>query len=208
MSVLPKQVRKARKIKKDVKEAQTSVSPLAVPSEWTGENGDKGNWHKGSVPREKLRELANEGLKPETLQQRKAYECYLDMGSNRSLPKVAEHFGKASQVIYRWSKKFGWVDRVARWEIENQGNLTIESFSEQRKKKKFLLDLVDTAIKDSVVLNKDGTIKETLIKLKSASDVRTFVSLRQEILDEGKVKLPQTPVGTQNIQNAVFIIRK
>lgn len=52
----------------------------------------------------------------------KAYEAfcaYRDMGPDRSLAKVAEKLSKSEQLMKRWSYTYGWVDRAAKWDDEN-----------------------------------------------------------------------------------------
>jgi hypothetical protein len=192
----PKTIKKAvESVSADLLPAVTDISPVPAGQEWK---------HRGSVAR-KVREME---LKPENIVQRKAFEAYLEMGELRSLPAVAQMIGKNVALVQAWSAKYNWVQRCLAWEAENQGNLTLESFSENRRKKRFMLQLVDAALKDSAILDEDGNVEKSKIMLRSASDIRTFVALRQEILDEGKVKTNLPGSGTQNIQNAVFIIRK
>lgn len=42
-----------------------------------------------------------------------AFSCYLDMGEDRSIRAVAEKLHKSSTLIGRWSRTYGWVERVA-----------------------------------------------------------------------------------------------
>ena len=51
----------------------------------------------------------------------KAYEAfctYRDMGRERSLSKVAEKLQKSDTLIGRWSRTYGWVERAAKWDDE------------------------------------------------------------------------------------------
>jgi hypothetical protein len=42
-----------------------------------------------------------------------AFKVYLDLGSDRSLPAVADKIGKFRSLVGRWSVKFDWPSRVA-----------------------------------------------------------------------------------------------
>lgn len=197
----PKPARSVTRTKK----ALEVVSKDLVPVPGDAGRGAKA-WHTKGVPTKKSKAFE---MKAENTLQRKAFEAYLEMGEYRNLDAVAKLVGRTLITVQKWSRSFEWVNRCLQWELENQGNLTLESFAENRRKKKFMLQLVDASLKDAAVLDEDGNVKESRIILKSAADVRTFVSLRTEILDEGKrkVEMPGSG-GTQNIQNAVFIIRK
>ena len=48
----------------------------------------------------------------ETLQAFQAFAMYRDMGAERSGQRVAVELGKTKALIYRWSKRWSWVDRV------------------------------------------------------------------------------------------------
>lgn len=51
----------------------------------------------------------------------KAYEAftiYRDMGTERSLAKVAEELSKSEQLMKRWSYTHGWVERASKWDDE------------------------------------------------------------------------------------------
>lgn len=51
----------------------------------------------------------------------KAYEAfceYRDMGTQRSLSKVAEKLQKSETLMGRWSRTYGWVERAAAWDAE------------------------------------------------------------------------------------------
>lgn len=48
----------------------------------------------------------------ETDDQKKAFEYYLSLGDNRTLSKVAEYFTIKKDLVYRWSRQLGWLNRV------------------------------------------------------------------------------------------------
>ena len=53
----------------------------------------------------------------------KAYEAfcvYRDMGTQRSLSKVAEKLQKSDTLMGRWSRENDWVKRAAKWDDEQE----------------------------------------------------------------------------------------
>jgi len=46
-----------------------------------------------------------------------AFSCYLNMGAERSLADAARKLGKSTMVLGRWSRRWGWVDRVAAYGV-------------------------------------------------------------------------------------------
>lgn len=55
----------------------------------------------------------------ESSQAFEAFRVYRDLGVNRSLSAVASELGKNRSLIHEWSSKWGWVARIAEWEIES-----------------------------------------------------------------------------------------
>lgn len=49
-----------------------------------------------------------------------AFCIYRDMGTERSIRKVAEKLGKSNTIISRWSTNNNWVERVAAWDDEQE----------------------------------------------------------------------------------------
>ena len=41
-----------------------------------------------------------------------AFKAYLEMGPERSLVEVAQKLGKSTGLLQRWSRRFGWLERV------------------------------------------------------------------------------------------------
>lgn len=56
----------------------------------------------------------------ETPKPYEAFCAYRDMGSERSLAKVGEKLGKSAALMERWSAKYGWVNRAALWDDEQE----------------------------------------------------------------------------------------
>ena len=74
----------------------------------------------------------------------KAYEAfsiYRDMGIQRTLGKVAAKLKKSDTLIARWSRTYGWVERAAAWDAEQDRlqreeirKLQIEEIKKMRKR--------------------------------------------------------------------------
>lgn len=139
-----------------------------------------------------------------------AFERYLAMGDSRSLKRLAEEVGIALQTAEIWSKKFGWQKRMKHIKQENAEVEFIESAADQRKNRTLQLKIIDRMIRDSVVLDEDGNIVDTKVQAKSTSDLRMLIATRNEILYPSRpgASTSSGSGGTQNIQNAVFIIKK
>ena len=42
-----------------------------------------------------------------------AFQAYLELGEERSHALVAKQLGVSRRMIHKWSKKYGWMDRIA-----------------------------------------------------------------------------------------------
>jgi uncharacterized heparinase superfamily protein len=49
---------------------------------------------------------------------RRAFECYRDMGAERSTAKVARALGKSKTLMDRWPGQDGWPERAGAWDAE------------------------------------------------------------------------------------------
>lgn len=66
----------------------------------------------------------------------KAYEAftvYLNMGRERTIRSVAQQLHKSSTLIGRWSRTFGWVERVAAYDAELQRAAHEEALKKSRQ---------------------------------------------------------------------------
>lgn len=71
----------------------------------------------------------------------KAYEAfciYRDMGTERSLAKVAEALAKSEQLMKRWSATHEWVRRAEKWDDEQE---RIERALAQKEQAKAIKDM-------------------------------------------------------------------
>lgn len=74
-----------------------------------------------------------ERQKDETPKPFEAFCVYRDMGTERSLSKVATKLQKSDTIIGRWSSKYSWVKRVTEWDAE-QDRINREAAEKERIK--------------------------------------------------------------------------
>jgi hypothetical protein len=145
---------------------------------------------------------------PESNEMREAFHAYLAMGDGRSLERLALELDKSVATLKAWSQKYGWVNRVLTHEEENADTLLIENVAEQQEKRKFGLKLLDKILRDTVTLNEDGSIAKCSVEAKTPSDIRTLLTLREELLNPEKGSKTLGKGSQINAENAVFIIKK
>lgn len=143
----------------------------------------------------------------ETVEQRLAFEEYLRMGDNRSLAKIADVLGKQELTISRWSKALDWVERARAADMANIDTAGVESLTESMDKRKNNLKLIDSMLRDSAIIDEEGNVVGSTIKLRSMNDIRTALEVREALL--GTAKTSNGKGGNiGNIEKAVFIIKK
>lgn len=47
-----------------------------------------------------------------------AFWIYLNLWPDRSIPRAAAVLGKSVSLLWRWSARYGWVERAAAWDAE------------------------------------------------------------------------------------------
>lgn len=68
-----------------------------------------------------MREIATWGQLPDESEKAYAsFKVYRNAGTQRSLRKTARLVGKGRTLMERWSKRHGWLRRVAAWDLEQQ----------------------------------------------------------------------------------------
>lgn len=72
----------------------------------------------------------------ETPKPYEAFCIYRDMGTQRSVRKVAEELGKSETLIFRWSSAYNWVERAAAWDDEQDRIARLEQNKEIAKMRK------------------------------------------------------------------------
>jgi hypothetical protein len=69
----------------------------------------------------------------ETDQAWEGFVTYRDMGTARSLAKVAREVGKSTPLMERWSRKHSWADRSAAYD-RHMDAVQVESYKRQTHK--------------------------------------------------------------------------
>jgi hypothetical protein len=139
----------------------------------------------------------------------KAFERYVEMGDDRSYPRLAAETGHSLSVINKWGRTFKWPDRVKDLIHASISSSVVEPVTEQMKKRKLHLRLIDFMLKDTAILDKNGEVIGSNVQLKSMQDVQRALETRESILNanQGKVGGGVFGPGAQ-IGQAVFIIKK
>jgi len=165
-------------------------------------------WAQKGYTKSAIKRIPGPKPKGESLEMKEAFEAYLTLGDDRSLPKLSQVLGKPLATLKEWCGKYGWVERVLHREEELTGSLSVEPAAIQLEKRKFGLALIDKILKNTVTLNADGSIMECTVEAKSPSDVRTLLILRDELLNPDKGSKTFGKGSQINAENAVFIIKK
>ena len=82
----------------------------------------------------------------ETLRHRDAFEFYYSLGDSRSLPQVAQRFTVSERSVKKWSRVFGWQDRVAERDAKNAEKLAKKTDTTIVAQKAKYLQVVRAAI--------------------------------------------------------------
>jgi hypothetical protein len=146
---------------------------------------------------------------PESQEQREAFDYYISLGDTRSMIDVAAQFKRNIQTIRLWGAKYKWMARAKQHEATHAETLLIEPHAVQQEKRRFGLLMIDKILRSTVTLNPDGTIASCSVDAKSPSDLRTLLTLRDELLNPERGSKTTFAKGSSiNAENAVFIIKK
>lgn len=104
----------------------------------------------------------------ETPRAYEAFRIYLNMGAERSIPKVAEQVGKSRQLIAGWSRDYDWVERVRardKFMVEAETDGMANQLATVREKHIVLadrlLDHLETRLQDFMEKRQDPTVRWT-----------------------------------------------
>lgn len=114
--------------------------------------------------------------KQENAVQREAFEFYYQLGEQRSLKAVAEHFKKNERTVAGWSGAFNWVDRVNQRTVEERES-SAKDFIQMDIKiryRKLFYKLVHEAIKD---------VNAGKIRIKNIADLERVVKMDLALID-------------------------
>jgi hypothetical protein len=98
----------------------------------------------------------------------KAFRLYLEMGNDRTLPRVCETLGKSHTLITDWSAKHHWVNRVKafdRYVIEAKTDGLVHQVAACRDANIALMDklrgLLNDRLDEFITKRQDPTIRWT-----------------------------------------------
>lgn len=87
-----------------------------------------------------------ERQKSESTKAFEAFQIYRDMGTNRSISKVAQQLSKSKPLLTRWSAAYGWVERVQAWDAEQDREARQAQIDEIKKMRKRHADLANAML--------------------------------------------------------------
>ena len=105
-----------------------------------------------------------------------AFELYYELGKERSLRAVAEHFGKSERTIANWSRDFNWVERCTQRAMEE---------AESREKKAAQVDVKGRYRKlfNNLVVQAVKDFNAGKLKIKSVLDLERIAKIDLALLD-------------------------
>jgi hypothetical protein len=133
-----------------------------------------------------------------------AFQCYLDLGVQRSYREVAKKLGKSETIMARWSAKYGWRDRCSAHQDEMVRRQHEAEMAEAERLRK------ERAKRDIALADRIQDIAEKRLfdekyakKVHQARDVlafaRTAVSMRREITGDAHHKEQPQPAPVVNL---------
>ena len=134
----------------------------------------------------------------ETLRHRDAFEFYYSLGDSRSLPQVAQRFTVSERSVKKWSRVFGWQDRVAERDAKNAEKLAKKTDTTIVAQKAKYLQVVRAAIANVVNSVMDAGGNLTLPKTKTARDFADVVErlTKLDLLLSGEATERTDDMGT------------
>lgn len=129
------------------------------------------------------------GKKP-VLQEKEIHRAmlayYFALGKDRSLAKIAEHFGKTQQMIEKYSHVFGWKKRIAELENRSKSDLFRDKTGE------LLLLLLESLTKPG---KETGTTELTSSAKTTAETIKLCVSSFKELRQDQREGEPGEDSG-------------
>jgi hypothetical protein len=125
-----------------------------------------------------------------------AFVAYRDLGNDRSYAKVSKQLGKSVKLMERWAKKFGWSNRIIKYEAYIQ-NQELHTLLDQKTKAKVSLLKQSQGIRTAAVSAmikriKAGKLDEEKIKdLMSMFKEAAIIEIKITGLEEGPLILPE-----------------
>lgn len=99
-----------------------------------------------------------ERLKDETDKAFRAFNIFLELGKDRTLPNVARALSVSKQNLQRWSSKYNWIERAAAYDKYIQESVTVAVIEQE-------ID-IRTQMNRNIMLSLKSQEKEILIKMR------------------------------------------
>lgn len=133
-----------------------------------------------------------EKQKGESYKAFEAFTIFRDLGSNRSLQKVANELSKSLTLIRRWYTKWSWRDRVDAWD-EELDRIAREKQEQERA------EMAERHIKESLMLQQKiiERMQELRSKELTPNDIARWldIAVKIERLSRGE----PTEIGKQEV---------
>jgi hypothetical protein len=137
-----------------------------------------------------------------------AFEKYIEMGNERSYPRLSALTGYSVRSIMKWASVFCWQEKVRQLTDVAISSSVVEPVHESMKKRKSHLRLIDFMLKDAAILDENGELIGSKVKLNSMQDVQRALDTRESILSGNERKNHGMFGPNAQIGQAVFIIKK
>jgi len=133
-------------------------------------------------------------MEKETLKHYEAFEKYYAMGEHRTLKALSDQLEVNVSTTEKWSKEFGWADRVILRDKANAEKLADKTDTQIINEKSKLINIVKASIAvyvdklkkgNQVLYDKDGKPVEVPgIEIKRPRDLDVLVRLYMELMGE------------------------
>ena len=126
------------------------------------------------MPKSKYGDAPWERKPKESAPAYEAFSAYRDMGPERALRAVAQQLGKSRALIERWSRNWGWQDRVRAYDDSIQRDAQAAAY---KKAVKALEEMQTRHIKTAVLMQKKAVeaLDNMSIDLLSPRDIAQLI---------------------------------
>lgn len=112
----------------------------------------------------------------ETLKHQQAFEFYYMLGPERSLGKVAAHFGISRPTATMWSQKLNWPQRIVERDSKNMQTIRDKNDADVVADMESYRKIIRASVGDYIKRLKDGKVK-----IDTVQDFTRLVKLDMEL---------------------------
>ena len=139
----------------------------------------------------------------ETRRHQEAFEYYYMLQNERSLSKVADHFGVSRPTVTIWSQRFDWPQRIIERDNKNMATIREQNDKDVVSDMQSYRKIIRASVKDYIDRLKSGKIK-----IDSVKDFTQLVKLDMELCGYVDVLEKETKVDDDSNINVVVNISK